>query len=138
MLVSERVMTCILCPNGCDLEVRWDGKPTEDSVAVSGNLCPKGVQYALDELTHPERTLTTSVRVRCGAQRLTSVKTATAVPREALASVHQALLSVVLDAPVEVGQVVAENVAGTGVNVLVTRPVPRRSSDASQAASDRS
>ena len=124
--MSERGMTCILCPNGCDLEVRWKGNPTEDSVEVSGNLCPKGIRYALDELTHPERTLTTSVRIRGGTQRLTSVKTAAPVPRETLASVREALRSIVLDAPVAIGQIVAEDVAGTGIDVVVTRPVPRR------------
>jgi len=124
--VSERVVTCILCPNGCDLEVHWDGEPAKDRVEVSGNLCPKGIRYALDELTHPERTLTTSVRVRCGTQRLTSVKTAAPVPRDALASVRAALVPIVLEAPVSTGQVVAENVAGTGIDVIVTRPVPRR------------
>ena len=34
-----RKMTCIVCPNGCELEAEIvDGK----CISVSGNLCPKG------------------------------------------------------------------------------------------------
>jgi CxxC motif-containing protein len=124
--VSERVMTCILCPNGCELRVMWDGAPSSDSLSVEGNLCPKGIAYAVDELTHPMRTLTTSVRVRGGVQPLASVKTALPVSRDALGSVRAALRPIVLDAPVHAGDVVLMNAAGTGTSVVITRDVPRR------------
>ena len=42
-----RKMTCIVCPNGCELEAEIvDGK----CISVSGNLCPKGAQYAAQEV----------------------------------------------------------------------------------------
>ena len=34
-----RKMTCIICPNGCDLEAQVADRKCE---SVSGNLCPKG------------------------------------------------------------------------------------------------
>lgn len=129
--MTERRLTCILCPNGCELQVTWDGEPTMDTVCVDGNLCPKGYTYALDELTHPMRTLTTSVLVRNGVQRLTSVKTAAAIPRDALSSVRAALRPMQLDAPVAIGDVVLSNAGGTGVDVVVTRAVSRRSTEGS-------
>jgi len=125
--MNRRVIACILCPNGCELEVTWNGEPTEQSLEVVGNLCPKGTAYALDELTHPERTLTTSIRIRGGVQRLASVKTASPIAREAIVAARQALRPMVLDAPVAIGQVVVEDVAATGVAVVVTRAVARRS-----------
>jgi len=124
--VSERIMTCILCPNGCELHVAWNGEPNEQSIAVDGNLCPKGITYAIDELTHPMRTLTTSVRVRGGVQRLASVKTAAPVSRDAIEAFRDQLRPVVLDAPAAIGDVVLENVKDTGVDVVVTRAVARR------------
>jgi CxxC motif-containing protein len=93
---------------------------------VDGNLCPKGVTYALDELTHPMRTLTTSVLVRGGVQRLAGVKTASAIPRDALSSVRAALRPIELRAPVAIGDVVLSDAGGTGVDVVVTRAVPKR------------
>lgn len=130
MRVNQRLMTCILCPNGCELSVQWEGEPSAEAMTVEGNLCPKGISYAVDELTHPQRTLTTSVRVRHGTQRLTSVKTATPVPRESVVAVRTALLQIVLDAPVHLGDVVLPNAAGTGVSVVVTRAVPRQENQA--------
>jgi len=128
--VNERTMTCILCPNGCELHVAWEDEPTKDAISVDGNLCPKGLVYAVDELTHPMRTLTTSVLVRGGVQRLTSVKTASAVPRDALSAVRAALRSVVLCAPVAIGDVVLTNAGGTAVDVVVTRAVPKKPGEA--------
>ncbi len=133
--MNQRMITCILCPNGCELDVRWDSEPTEESIEASGNLCPKGIRYALEELTHPERTLTTSVRVRGGTQRLASVKTAAPIPRDALTAAREALRPIVLEAPVEIGQVVDQDLAGTGIEALVTRPVPRRPDRGSDTAS---
>jgi CxxC motif-containing protein len=125
--VNERTMTCILCPNGCELHVQWDGEPAADRLLVEGNLCSKGLGYAVDELTNPQRTLTTSVRVHGGVQRLASVKTALPVPRSALAGVRAALQPVVLEAPVSIGDVVLSDAGGSGVDVVVTRAVARRS-----------
>ena len=49
-----RKMTCIVCPNGCELEAEIvDGK----CISVSGNLCPKGAQYAAQEVEAPKRTI---------------------------------------------------------------------------------
>ena len=127
--MNERIMICILCPNGCELHVTWDSELSEDSITVDGNLCPKGISYAIDELTHPMRTLTTSVRVRDGAQRLASVKTAAPVPRHAIAAVRALLRPVALDAPVAIGDTVLSNAADTGVDVVVTRAVARQSSE---------
>jgi len=128
--MNERTMTCILCPNGCELRVTWAEEPSPATVSVDGNLCPKGLTYAIDELTHPMRTLTTSVRVRDGIQRLASVKTTTAIPRDALPAVRSALRSIELRAPVAIGDVVLADAAGTGVDVVVTRAVSKRTNEA--------
>ena len=125
-MTTKRV-TCILCPNGCELTITYSGEPTADSISVEGNTCPKGIDYAIEEMTAPKRTLTTSILVRDGAQPLASVKTACPIPRESLFDARQALRGVVVDAPVAIGDVVAPDVAGTGVDVVVTRPVPRAS-----------
>ena len=49
-------LICIICPRGCHLTV-------DDELNVSGNTCPRGAVYAKQELTHPTRTLTSTVRV---------------------------------------------------------------------------
>jgi len=114
---------CILCPNGCELDVRHSSDPIPETIEVEGNLCPRGIDYAIEEILHPKRTLTTSVLVRGGTEPQASVKTACPVPRDKLLDVRQALRSVALDAPVQIGDVALADVAGTGVDVVVTRSV---------------
>lgn len=120
---TRREITCILCPNGCELVVSLRGEPTAENLVVEGNLCPRGLDYALEEITAPTRTLTTSVRVRRGTQPQTSIKTACPIPREALLAARAELRGVTLDAPVSIGDIVRKDVAGTGADVVVTRPV---------------
>ena len=48
-----RDMTCIICPRGCALKVEING----DNITVTGNGCPKGKQYAIDECTTPRARL---------------------------------------------------------------------------------
>ena len=50
-------LTCIVCPRGCRLKV-------DDDLNVTGNFCPRGAQYAKDELTDPKRMITSFVRVK--------------------------------------------------------------------------
>ena len=62
-----RKMTCIVCPNGCELEAEIvDGK----CISVSGNLCPKGAQYAAQEVEAPKRSSPTCQRAvkSCSAE----------------------------------------------------------------------
>lgn len=107
---------CICCPKGCHLKV----DETND-YAVTGNACPNGAAYGKEELTHPTRIITSTVRAEGGLHPRCSVKTASAVPKELMFDVMAELDKVVLHAPVHVGDVVIANVCGTGVDVLATR-----------------
>ena len=124
--MTTRIITCILCPNGCELEVGYQGEPSEETLHVDGNRCPKGKPYALDELLHPKRTLTTSVLVLGGEQPLISVKTATPISRVLVSKARSEIQGANAKAPVAIGDVILTNVAGTGVDVVVTRGTNRR------------
>lgn len=113
-------LICIGCPLGCPLEADRDGNQV---LAVRGNTCPNGEKYARKELTAPTRILTTTVSVCGGIQPVVSVKTATDVPKPQLLACVQALKNVCVPAPVQLGQVVLANVAGTGVDVIATKAV---------------
>lgn len=109
-------LICIVCPRGCHLKV-----DEENGFTVTGNACPRGVEYAKAELTNPTRVVTSTVRCEGGAYPRCPVKTAAPVPKGKIADVMRALDAVTLTAPVAVGQVVLENVCGTGVDVVATR-----------------
>lgn len=113
-------LICIVCPRGCHLRV-----DEANDYAVTGNSCPRGAAYGRAELTHPTRVLTSTVRIDGAIHRRCPVKTDRAVPKEKLFEIMDALNGVTLTAPVVLGQVVLENAAGTGANVITTRAMVR-------------
>lgn len=109
-------LICIVCPKGCHLKV-----DEEQGFAVTGNACPRGAEYGKLELTNPTRVVTSTVRCEGGAHPRCPVKTDRAVPKGKIFQVMAALEGITLSAPVAVGQVVIENVCGTGANIVATR-----------------
>ena len=93
----------------------------ENDINVTGYACPNGAAYGKEELTHPTRLLTSTVRAEGGRYPRCPVKTAQAVPKEKIVQVMAALDGVTLHAPIRTGQVVLTDVCGTGVDVVATR-----------------
>lgn len=120
--MEEKYLTCINCPMGCSLVVSTEGGTV---LGVSGNHCKFGDIYARKEITDPTRMVTSTVAVEGGNLRLVSVKTETAVPKEKIMECMKALKTICVAAPVGVGDVIIENVVGTGVNIVATRAVER-------------
>lgn len=106
-----RDMTCIICPRGCALKVEIEG----DNITVTGNGCPKGKQYAIDECTNPTRTVTSSVRIENREDTMVSVKTASPVPKDKIFEVMRLIRAKSVCAPVKIGDVIIEGVFGTDV-----------------------
>ena len=113
-------LTCVLCPVGCELEVKRDGS-TE--VEVSGNQCDKGIPFAVEEVLHPRRNLATSIPVRGTASKMVSVRLSRPVPREMIFPILAEIARLRPEAPVRRGQVLIAGVLGTGVDVIATRTV---------------
>lgn len=115
----QEPLTCIRCPRGCSLVAIVDGDGVVTS--VSGNACRRGVDYARAEIACPLRTVTTTVPVEGSrALRMLPVRTAGEVPRARVLDVVRELASVRAQAPVENGDVVLRDAAGTGVDVVAT------------------
>ena len=113
---EEKTVTCIICPRGCRVKVTIEGG---EITRISGNLCRRGADYARAEVTQPMRVLTTTVRLEDG--HLLPVKTARPIPKALIFEALKELSGVRVKTPVEIGQVVYSNVAGTGVDVVATR-----------------
>ena len=118
--MEKRELTCIGCPMGCALTVELENGAV---TAVHGNTCPRGDAYARKEVTAPTRIVTTTVRVTGGTLAAVSCKTRSDIPKEKIFDVVRALKSVVVPAPVHIGQVLLPDAAGTGVDVVATKDV---------------
>jgi CxxC motif-containing protein len=66
------------------------------------------------------------VAVDGGTLPLVSVWTENPIPKDKIMTIADALRNIVLKAPVSIGQVVAENILGTGVNVVASREVNKK------------
>ena len=118
--MENRILTCIVCPRGCTLEVSF-GEGGE-IVGITGNACKRGIAYATDECTHPRRTVTSTVR--CEGGGILSVKTEKTVPRELVFEVMKKINSVKTPDTTRIGDVIIYNVCDTGVNVVATSNGP--------------
>lgn len=118
--MEKREMICINCPLGCILSVEQN---EAGEVRVIGNTCPRGAEYGRTEATAPKRVLTSTVRIRGEKGRVVPVKTAAPIPKEKIGACMEALKEAEVELPVQIGEVVAEDVAGTGVCVVATKGI---------------
>lgn len=120
--MTEKTFTCIVCPIGCELTVRYDEKNPED-ITVSGNSCPRGAAYAKSEITHPERTLTGTVRTDSKEFPLCPVKTSRPIPKEKMLLAAKGLQNVRLATPIHRGDKVIENFEGLDTDLIAGRTI---------------
>ena len=113
--MNKRELICIGCPMGCPIVVEMeDGKV----LSVTGNTCPRGESYARKEVTNPTRIVTTTVRVDGGKVPMINVKTERDIPKDKIFECIAALRGVTMKAPIHIGDIILENVADTGVNIV--------------------
>ncbi len=115
----KQMITCISCPVGCRMEVAVeDGKV----VSVTGNSCKRGEVYAKQESIAPRRMVTAVLPVE-GRRMPLSVKTKTPIPKKDIALCMREIRALKLRPPIFMGQVILENVCGSGVPVIATKAV---------------
>lgn len=106
--MEKKEMICINCPIGCFLTAEIDG----ENIKVSGNTCPRGEKYAIAELTHPTRTLTTTVAVKNREGKYVAVKSKNPISKGKLFEAMEIINKTKVSAPVKAGDVIVENIFG--------------------------
>ena len=86
-------LICIICPRGCHLSV------DEETLAVSGNTCPRGAEYGRSEVSNP-------------------VRTDKPVSKAKMFEIMETLHSFTANCPVHRGDVLIADVCGTGANII--------------------
>lgn len=107
----KRNLICIICPRGCAMTAEIEG----EKVTVTGNSCPKGEEYAINECLHPMRTVTATVRISNREDTMVSVKTEHPVPKEKMMEVMEKLRAIAVEAPVAIGDEILPEVFGTRI-----------------------
>ena len=110
----KRMLTCIECPIGCEIEVELEkGKV----VSLTGNGCPRGKVYAEAEVVCPKRVVTSTVRAENG--EMIPVKTDKPVRKDAIFEVMQKINQTTCKMPVVLGDILVENICDDA-NLIVT------------------
>ncbi len=107
---------CITCPRGCHMSVDEDNGYT-----VTGNACPRGAVYGRNELLHPVRMVTSTVRVEDAKVPRLPVKTDKPIPKSKIRECMSFINAIIVEGSVEVGQILAANILGTDVNIVATK-----------------
>jgi CxxC motif-containing protein len=119
----KKEIICICCPMGCYLAVDYIGTTIR---GVSGNRCKVGLKYAEKEISDPERTLTTNVKVKNGHLPLVSVRTSKPIPKNIIFDVMDLLAKVEVKAPIKIGEPIVKNIFNTGVNIVATKNISKK------------
>ncbi|MCR8744623.1 DUF1667 domain-containing protein [Romboutsia lituseburensis] len=112
-------ITCIVCPMGCPLVVT----KTDDGYKVEGNTCKRGEKYGVEELTNPKRVITSTVKLEKSYLNLLPVKTQDSIPKDMMFEIMEVLDTIKVSAPINVGDVIVENILNTGINIVSAKTV---------------
>lgn len=124
----KKELTCIVCPNGCELQIDV-AQGADGGLAVqkvTGAACPRGEDYARQEIVDPRRNIATSVAVTGGVLPLVSVRLTKPIPKDRIFDAMAEIKKHVLHAPVDMGAVLIHNVLGCDSDVITTKDVSKK------------
>ena len=119
----KKEMICIGCPLGCPLIVNYTQKKVQ---SISGNRCKLGLEYAEKESFNPERTLTTTVKIKNGQLPLVSVRTSKPIPKKQIFDVMNLLAKVEIEAPITIGETIMQNLFDTNASIVATKNILKK------------
>ena len=116
-------LTCVVCPAGCRMTAELDDAGR--IISVKGNTCPRGKTYAESEITHPVRTLTSTVTVvqAEGKTVMLPVRTSKPIPREALFEAMEKIREMTVSAPVKMGDILMDHFMEEGTALIACKTV---------------
>lgn len=114
-------LICINCPRGCHLDV----ENINGEIKVSGNFCPRGKQYAINELTNPLRTVTTTVAIDSECYERLPVITSSPIPKAKIMDVCKALKGTNVKAPIKIGDVIVKDILGLGSDIIASKSIEK-------------
>jgi CxxC motif-containing protein len=101
--------------------VEWSKE--EGIIGIQNHLCRLANDFIESEVFDPKRMLTTSMPVDHGNWPLVSVKSDPPLPKAMMLEVMDEIIGKRVPAPIQIGDVLVENVRDTGCNIIATRNI---------------
>ena len=111
----------------CEITVELNDQ--NEIIKISGNTCNRGENYARNEMTHPMRQLTSTVKIEGAALQRLPVILSAEVPKENLMNVMREINQASVEAPVNIKDVIISDVCGLGVDVIASRTMKKEAAD---------
>lgn len=108
-------LVCIVCPRGCRIKV--------EKGVVTGNGCKRGEAFAISETTCPMRSVCSTVATAFKDYPVLPVRTDGEIPKAKIADLMKEINAITVDKKVKRGDVVAQNIVGTDVNLIATATI---------------
>ena len=108
-------LVCIVCPRGCRINVEHG--------VVTGNGCKRGEAFAISETTCPMRSVCSTVATVFKDYPVLPVRTDGEIPKAKIADLMKEINAITVDKKVKRGDVVAQNIVGTDVNLIATATI---------------
>ena len=105
---------CIVCPNSCHLSI------DETTKKVTGNKCPRGEKFAINEITNPMRTISSTCKTIFKFAPVVPVRVNKEIPKNKIFDVMKEINKVVIKDNLKRGDVVINNVCKLNVDVIIT------------------
>lgn len=118
--MSNMNLVCLACEHSCNLTINTYNSQV---VSVSGNKCKNGIYYAKKECIVPSRVITTIIYVDNGTSKTVPVKSEIDVPKSLIFNILNELKDLRVNAPINTGDIIKENICNTGINIIATKSV---------------
>ena len=117
---KKHKLLCIVCPQGCEMELT---ETDNHQLCFPKGICKRGRDYARQEIYNPCRVLTTTVKIKSRDFGMLPVRTPASIPKEKLEIAMQQIAEIKVDAPIELGEIVCQDIASTGINLIASRTI---------------
>jgi len=112
-------LVCINCPRGCHLKV----EKVNEQIIVEGNFCNRGETYAVNELTNPQRIVTTTIDIESKQYHRLPVITSNTIPKDKMMDLMVALKDVKVKAPIKRNDIIVNNILNLGVDIIASKTI---------------
>ena len=116
----KKIFTCTICPNGCEIEVELD---KDKIINIEGATCKNGKEYVNQELTNPQRNISSSVKVVSGDLDIVSVRLNNTIPKDKIFEVMDEIKNITINAPVKIGDIIKPNILNLNVDLIATKNI---------------
>jgi CxxC motif-containing protein len=120
----KKKMRCIVCPEGCPMHAEYEAA-SKKIISLEGYKCKRGIKFAEDEITNPLRLLTTTISIDSKIAQRLPVRSNISAPKDKIAAMIEAVKQIRAKAPVKMGEIIASDMLGTGVDILSSTTVEK-------------